>query len=461
MGAVTGFRRSYHATMSVAVFVLAALPSTSSLPDPGTGGDTGSNAPTGSKPANSLMRSPSWLEAETLASGVGLRSVSPVDSPFVPVLAADDLGKMHLFLCAGVTNPRSKGVPPEIRHKILDQAVWTDLPEVPGEGGIIWAMKAVAKKGGGVYLLWHEDSILGPAYRPPKIYLRGWDPHDGWTGVDTVTDQKAEPWHELDLLVDKRGGLDAFWIDWREDHALISLFTGEGQFAKTFHRRRTETGWGPAEKVQRGGKFRVLQFDAVRDKDEALHLLWTEMTNSFSKHGYSGIFHSIYENGRWGKPVALLEQRNFDGTPAMDLGLNAALGADGKIYAFTIFSRSVSEALEEHPLRLLAVDGGSLREGPVLSKRANDALWVAGPEGPKGIILQEHRIGDDLLRGQLDHSLYYVPVSGLEAGEKQLIAENVASGLFDAAVDKNGVCHLVYVQVGPENTFKLVHRKGR
>jgi hypothetical protein len=322
-------------------------------------------------------------------------------------------------------------------------------------------MKAATKKSDGIYLLWHEESISKPVYRPPRLYLRAWDPHDGWTAADTVTDQKADPWHEIDLLVDRRGGLDAFWIDWREDHALISMFTGEGQFSKIFHRTRTESGWGPVEKIQRTGKFRVLEFDAVRGKDNVLHLLWSETAGPDSPRGYSGLYHSIYDNGRWTKPAKLKEERNFDRTPALDLGVFATPGLDGKLYVLSLLSRWASEAEKEHPLQLMSLDGGSLREGPVLSKRANDALWVSSPEGPKGIILQEHRIGDDLLEEQLDHSLYYVPVSGREVGEKQLIAENVASGLFDAAVDKNGVCHLVYVQAGPENSFKLVYRRGQ
>ena len=253
-----------------------------------------------------------------------------------------------------------------------------------------------------------------------------------------------------------------FWLDYREDHILISLFTGEGQFAKTFHRRRTESGWSAAEKVQPAGKFDVLSLDAVRGEDGVLHLVWGEIANRYTPRRSSGLYHSTIEADHWTKPVLLKEQRNFDGTPAAWVtAIQTTIGSNGAVYLLSVWSIWLSEALEEHPLQLLAVDGGSPREGPVLSKRANDALWVAGPEGPKGIILQEHRIGDERFKGQLDQSLYYIPVSGLEAGERQLITENVASGLFDAAVDKNGVCHLVYVQAGPENTFKLVYRRGR
>jgi hypothetical protein len=267
----------------------------------------------------------------------------------------------------------------------------------------------------------------------------------------------------LGATVDLRGGIDLFWTDWRERHLAKQLLSGEGDYPKTFHRRKDLKGWGKVTRIQPRGKFFAEVVSATSDEVGDVQLLWGETgKSSVGGGGYSEVFLGVLKKGMLVTKKQISKNRNYDGTAGTVLDVSTGQGGESPLFAAWIWERWHSEASRQEVLSYKARKGTRWSEERVLSRRAGGVRIAVNRAGCGLVAFDEYSELDERLEQHVEHRLFVDMIGDEVAAGKELIAEGVVQNLFDIEGGPDNEFHLAFVRYEPSgNVMKLMYKKGR
>jgi len=149
---------------------------------------------------------------------------------------------------------------------------------------------------------------------------------------------------------------------------------------------------------------------------------------------------------------------DFQGHPPFSYLLRAAKGRDGRVYVAWLWTRYVNQSEEEQVLEVCRLEDESCVEKQVISRKAAYFVWANGPSGACGLMMQEYDRPLVPSRGRNVDPVYFAPITEQGLGSTLRIADAVPEAMFRAAVDSDGVFHLVHVAEATAGHFFFVHR---
>jgi hypothetical protein len=387
----------------------------------------------------------------------------PSGIPFVPELVVDTRGLVHLFSYPTSVYQEQRGVKATLEHRVLREGGWT-AEEPPLKDMPIQSARVTARANGSLQLLWCRsgDRLYDSSGR--KLLVQTWK-ESGWSEPQEVSDNEAAPscLDPTEMAIVGDGVNHLLWLDWREEHFLQNLLTGEGQALKVWHRVWSDAGWSRARRVQQRGMFDVSPFSAVAGRDGTVHLFWIESRGAIgSPDGYSRVLYSVYAGGKWGKPVQLGDNRNYDGTTGLATYMAACGDPGEELTVAWIWSKALSKTETQHLVEYKTLVRSKWSDSRVASTAASYMTCAASPSGTRALVFQEYPEGGGMLRfyEQLGHSVWVLRLEGENPGKATKVADGTVAGYMDAEMDDAGALHVAYVEINGAGEARLVYRQS-